>query len=475
MKRQYPWNNARNLVIFTLILLMCCTVAAANITFSPDGKGYRFEKDGWTYLHIEGAPYERGYQHGYLMASELAEIQDLNRYFVYHDTGMEWNYFINASMEMYPQHIDDEFNTEMHGIADGAMAAGTNISYDEVLAWNTFIEMMGYWWPQEEPGAYETMEIMKDSCTAFIATGDYTKDKGIVFAHTSWYPFERAHYFDLIEDIQPENGSRILMQTAPGLLDSTIDFVVTDAGLMITETTIGGFHQYEQNMSPNFYRMRKAAQYADSLDEFVTIMDTNRSGGVANAWLVGDLNTGEIMRFEQGLKFSSVTKTRNGYFVTANNVADPRIRNFEVSGFNPTDVRNPVGARLVRLSQLMEEYKGRLSPDTAKVVLSNHYDVWRRTTTPSSRSIEGAYWLDPDPATSAPAYRPAGSFDGKVGDSAMAANMSFEARWGLPSGMAFDADAFLEQHPQWGYMEDYLKSFPTRSWNVFTIEDKDIP
>lgn len=30
--------------------------------------GYRFDQYGWIYLHIEGEPYERGYQHGYLPA-----------------------------------------------------------------------------------------------------------------------------------------------------------------------------------------------------------------------------------------------------------------------------------------------------------------------------------------------------------------------------------------------------------------------
>jgi len=174
------------------------------------------------------------------------------------------------------------------------------------------------------------------------------------------------------------------------------------------------------------------------------------------------------------LKFYNVTRTRNGYFVVANNAEDPRIRNLECSGFNPTDIRNPVGARLVRLTELMEEYRGNLSTGTAKTVLSDRYDVWLEKENPSSRTIEGAYWLDPDPATSCPAYRPAGSFDGKVGDSAMAANMSFEARWGLPSGTVFDADTFLEEHPQWGYMKGYLKSFPTRSWNVFAIDDEDM-
>ena len=37
------------------------------------GKGYRFERDGWIYVHLEGSPLEIGYQHGNLLAPEVAD------------------------------------------------------------------------------------------------------------------------------------------------------------------------------------------------------------------------------------------------------------------------------------------------------------------------------------------------------------------------------------------------------------------
>ena len=39
-------------------------------TFGP---AYRYPAAGWIYLHIEGQPYERGYQHGHLMSHEIPE------------------------------------------------------------------------------------------------------------------------------------------------------------------------------------------------------------------------------------------------------------------------------------------------------------------------------------------------------------------------------------------------------------------
>jgi len=434
---------------------------------SPDGMGYRFEKDGWTYLHIEGSPYERGYQHGYLMAPEILEIMGSIRYLTYYNTGMDFDFFAENAVRMYVPNIDEEYILEMQGIADGADAAGADVTFQDILGWNSYKETVGYWWPIVKSGYYSEMDYDMEACSAFAATGNYTEDGGAVVAHTTWTPYERARFFHIIADVKPDSGHRILMQSAPGLIDSSTDFLITDAGLMITETTISGFNKYQENRTPSFMRLRKASQYADDPDSFVTIMNTNRSGGFANTWLVGDANTGEIMRFEQGLKFFNVSKTKDGCFVGANSVEDARIRNFECSGLDPTDVRGSVASRMVRLPQLMEEYKGRINPENAKAVLSDHYDVWLEEEIPSSRTVEGHYELDPNPVYNRQPYKPSGSYDGKTVNSAMALNMSFNARWGAPSGIAFDADKYLEEHPQFGYLDGYLDSFPTRSWNVF--------
>ena len=57
--------------------------------------------------------------------------------------------------------------------------------------------------------------------------------------------------------------------------------------------------------------------------------------------------------------------------------------------------------------------------------------------------------------------------DGKVMDSDMASEMSFWARWGNSSGMAFNAEEFLEEHIQWNYLDGYLKDRPSQPWSLF--------
>ncbi|MEW6553959.1 MAG: hypothetical protein AB1384_06705 [Actinomycetota bacterium] len=70
--------------------------------------GYRFDYNGWVYLHIQGEPYERGFQHGYLVAPELAEIKEMLEYTTLQDTGKEWAYFVEQAERVFmPNAVED--------------------------------------------------------------------------------------------------------------------------------------------------------------------------------------------------------------------------------------------------------------------------------------------------------------------------------------------------------------------------------
>ena len=100
----------------------------------------------------------------------------------------------------------------------------------------------------------------------------------------------------------PEKGHRILMDGLPGVIASDDDFGINSNGIMITETTITGFEGFDPNGKPEFVRARKAMQYSSSIDDYVRIMLDGNNGAYANDWLIADNKTGEIARFELGLK-----------------------------------------------------------------------------------------------------------------------------------------------------------------------------
>ncbi|MGB2910839.1 MAG: hypothetical protein WBB55_09685, partial [Anaerolineales bacterium] len=289
----------------------------------------------------------------------------------------------------------------------------------------------------------------------------------------SWDEFAFGQFFNLILDIEPSQGHRIFMQSGAGYIDSMTDFFVTDAGLMGTETTIGGYKQYDPDEDPEFYRARKAMQYADSLDEFVQLMEKKNNGGYANSWLLADVNSGEIMRFELGLKYHSVDRTKDGYFIGFNAPEDPRIRNLECANTGYNDIRTAMGARRVRLTQLMGEYHGKIDVEAAEKIMADHYDVYLEKENPCSRTVEGHYELDPfEYWPERLPFAPQGAVDGKVIDSDLASQLSFWARWGNSSGMPFDAEKYLAEHIQWDYLDGYLKDRPTQPWTQFKAGEK---
>src|SRR5947199_8021988 len=62
-----------------LLIVFCGVSMSVAADFQPDpksvqryGPAYRYPQAGWIVLHIEGEPYERGYQHGRLLATEIA-------------------------------------------------------------------------------------------------------------------------------------------------------------------------------------------------------------------------------------------------------------------------------------------------------------------------------------------------------------------------------------------------------------------
>jgi hypothetical protein len=75
-----------------------------------------------------------------------------------------------------------------------------------------------------------------------------TADGGVVLGHNSMIGYPEAD-FNVVVDLAPEKGHRILMQTAPGWIHSGTDFFVTDAGLVGSETTIGGFDGFDEAAS----------------------------------------------------------------------------------------------------------------------------------------------------------------------------------------------------------------------------------
>ncbi len=430
-------------------------------------QGKRFERAGWTYLHVQGEARERGFQNGYLLAKEIAEGVRMTRASWEHETTMDWGWATQRAAALFAPKLDAENLAEIEGIAEGARAAGIGVSRDDILAYNGIIELQGYWWPLELKRLKEApvKPAARQSCSSFIATGSWTKGGGVVLGHNTMQGYADP-WPCVIEDIVPAKGHRILWQTVAGWIHSGTDFFITDAGLVGSETTIGGFEGFDTNGIPEFARMRRATQDASSLDQWSEIMRRGNNGGYANAWLVGDINSGEIARVELGLKFVAYEKKRDGFFIGSNVAEDRKILKFETDG-NDTDIRVSSVARRVRWKQLMKEYAGKIDLELAKRFEADHFDPFRGKTWAGARSLCGHFERDPVPSAPSVPYKCDGTVDGKVVDTALAKQMSFAARWGTACGMPFDAHRFLAAHAQFDWLTPVLKDRPSQPWVLF--------
>ncbi len=462
------------------LTLACAAEAAAAVPGSQDAslqKAYRFKQGGWTYVHLEGTPSDMGFQHGYLLAPEIADAFEAIKMFDMHQTQRDWEFFRTTARQMLWPHIDAEYQQELQGIADGVKAHGVDLDVYDIVALNAFEEVPDYYLPwlnKQEKSAQGPKLAAPGNCSAFIATGGMTKDHQIVIAHNNWTSYLAGERWVVIFDIQPEHGNRILMDGFPGVITSDDDFGVNSAGMMITETTITQFAGWDPNGKPEFMRSRKALQYASSIDEYVRIIKEGNNGGYANDWLIGDRKTGEIAYLELGLKNTPLWRTKDGYFVSSNFARDPKVLKEETT-FNPNDRSSSPNARHARWEEVMQRAKGKVDVTMAEQFLSDHFDSFDKREQPNERALCGHV----DASSRGvkewgwDRYNPGGAVQGKATDSAMAAKMSFAARAGHPCGADFLAAEFLDHHPEFSWQKPLLHDMKAGPWTVFFAGQKE--
>ncbi len=469
----------RALLIGFVVVTSIFVFAKQDAASSSDPRlknAYRFERAGWVYVHLEGSPSEIGFQHGYLLAPEIVDGFKAIQFLETHDSKRDWNFFRDTAQNVLWPHIEDEYRQELQGIADGLKARGASLDLWDVVALNAKEEVPDYYIPtleRQQKGTAAASLKAPGHCSAFVATGSWTKDHKPVIAHNNWSPFPDGSRFTVIFDIVPAKGYRMLMDGFPGIIVSDDDFTVTAAGLMITETTITGFSLYDPNGVPEFVRARKAMQYANSINDFVRIMLAQNNGGYANDWLLADNKTGEVARFELGLRMHRVWRSKDGYFVGSNFPSDPEFIKKETN-FNPDDPSSSMNARHKRWNELMTQNKGQIDVVLAQQFLADHWDSYQNKQEANERTLCGHLEDSPRgmPAWDRTPYYPDGAVTGKAADSTMTKNMSFIARAGHPCGQDFIADKFLAAHSEYDWMKPVLKDMKGNPWEEFKTGDQ---
>ena len=321
-------------------------------TVSTFGPAYRYPSAGWIYLHIEGQPYERGYQHGHLMAREIPEYLERCAAELGAKAEAEsWEQLRTTVNALFLRGFDREILEEMKGIAEGASDAGAKwlgrrIDLVDIAVANTTVELgeLRGAMPMTSTGleglhldAPSYFDRKRDSamdhCSAFAATGPATRDGKMAIGHVTWWPLTLAEQTNVMLDIQPAKGHRIIMQSYPGGIESGTDWYQNDAGVVLTETTI---RQSPFNIegTPVAFRAREAIQYGGNVDEVVERLGTRNNGLYTNEWLIGDGKNNEIAMYELGTGRTKLWRSSKnewfggteGFYWGDNNAKDLNVR-----------------------------------------------------------------------------------------------------------------------------------------------------
>jgi hypothetical protein len=361
------------------------------------GAAYRYPQAGWIVLHVEGKPYERGFQHGHLMASEIAGyVRCFAEEQSSHSPGDGWGLTRTLVNAVFLRGFDPEYLEEMKGIADGAAEAGAKfegrpIDLTDVVAVNCWAEIESLPSALEAtPNGLETKKFSKPQprkmpdvpmghCSSFIATGPATADGKIVFGHITMFGLYASNFFNVWLDIKPEKGHRVLMQSYPGGIQSAMDYYMNDAGLMVSETTISQT-RFDGKGLALASRIRSALQYSSNIDEVAEHLTKDSNGLYTNEWLIGDANTNEIAMLQLGTHRNRLFRSsRNewfgdtpGFYWGCNNTKDIDVRLETIPSVSdrPSNIVWRPSERDRAWQKLYREHCGKIDADFARLAFT---------------------------------------------------------------------------------------------------------
>jgi len=396
------------------------------------GNACRYNIQGWIYVHIEGDAYERGYQHGWLLYAEITDMiyrwsniihncpfiikylpVDVNSSKYEEISARWWNECKKLAIKIFWPYYPEEYKEEIRGIADGAKARGVkiygeDITYEDILTLNEMYELMsiltnfpkGFHLLKDIFNAFSFSNFYEFSlsfypshhCNGFAAVGNATKDGNIVISDSVWcggwwYSYYIAQRWNVILDIEPSSGHRLIISTSPGYIWSDEDFWQNDEGLAMIETTfIQGI--FKLNGIPLAIRTRMAIQYGDNIDDVIKYFLEGNTGVMNAQWLIADAEEKEIALLEFGLYHNNVIRKKDGFLWSANNPFDFKVRRdiigyevlkapffrfahllFNTTGYQYYTLFYTPSERDIKFEELGNQYYGKIDVEVVKKIM----------------------------------------------------------------------------------------------------------
>ncbi|MGC1878413.1 MAG: C45 family peptidase [Rhabdochlamydiaceae bacterium] len=229
--------------IAALFLFLLCAVSPAfSERLSEKGGSLEKQKGQWI-LHLRGTPYERGYQHGFLLKEQIK--RNISVYIDTPKTPLPDRVadFANSLPDLMP-HVPNHFIEEMRGIADGS-----GIALSKIIMLNLFPEMF--------------------HCSGITVSGQASKDGELYHVRVLDYSIgKNLQSTAVLQVVDPDIG-------IPFLNISYAGFIGTITGMNLEKIAIGeigGLGYGSWKGIPMAFLLRDILQYATTLDDVRAIL-----------------------------------------------------------------------------------------------------------------------------------------------------------------------------------------------------------
>jgi predicted choloylglycine hydrolase len=207
--------------------------------------------------HVFGGPWQRGWQLGFLLADEIYNLTKVAYSLGSPIPPEVFKPFLQGLASYWGYFVPLEFRIEMAAIAAGASARGYNITYEDILVFNSMVDI-SYW-----------LQVHSDSlsCTCLLATKSATKDGDTIIGTTidSW---RQVRPYMVLVDVDPTIGYRCIYLSGAGCLGLN---GMNEMSLGQVEQSIGGWGQ--KFGMPMMVQSRMILQYCKTIYEAKTFIE----------------------------------------------------------------------------------------------------------------------------------------------------------------------------------------------------------
>ena len=227
--------------------------------------GWIEENDGVTILHLNGSNYEMGYQHGFLLKDEIKENMRMITLF-FEKRGYSYNVVLEI-WDVMKGFLPQQYKDEMQGMADGS-----GVSFEEIAVYNTWPAVVNH--------------IFVSCCGAAIWGSATVDDKlyhmrsldilqpGLGIKDPETETTFRENQVLIVR--KPDNGYASIYPASAGAVYSWGG--LNEEGIAISANTCLTYDSTFLGISAAF-RMRMVLDYADTAEEVINIINSNRTCG----------------------------------------------------------------------------------------------------------------------------------------------------------------------------------------------------